>query len=162
MAVAEYFREQGLTALVPTEIVNLRAGRGPGRLLLKEIERPFFPSYLFAHVKMDIPAWQEIRGHRHVSAIVSSNRMGYPTPVPDSAMAHLIAAGPYREPEPQAGETVKLLTGPFAGVMTKITSVDKLDRIKVFIRFMGTDSPINVSLLEVERMPDGGTAHLPA
>ena len=162
MDVAAYFRDQGMRAFVPVELVTIRAGRGPKRLKLKEIERPFFPSYLFAQVHMDVATWHTIRSHDYVSAIVSGNVDNRPTPVPDAAMAHLIAAGPFREPGPKVGEMVKLSTGLFAGLITKITSVDKSDRIKVLIKFMGTDRPIDFNLSEVERMPDGYAAHQPA
>jgi transcription antitermination factor NusG len=159
MTVAADLREMGLKAFVPIEIVKVRAGRGPSRMKLREVERPFFPGYLFAQVAMDIQAWLAIKGNDHVAGIVSGNVDGRPTPVPDAAMAHLIAAGPFRERDAKPGDVVRISTGPLAGTLTRIMAVDKSERIKVLIQFMGADRPIDLHLSEVERMPDGYAAH---
>lgn len=155
MAAAADLRELGIKAFVPIEIIKVRAGRGPSRVKLREIEKPFFPSYLFAQVAMDVQAWLTIKGQRHVCEVLSSGIDGLPTPVPDAAMRHLIDHGPFREPDPKPGDVVRLSTGPLVGLITRITKVDKGDRIRVLISFMGTDRPVDLKLSDVERLPDG-------
>ncbi len=161
MAAAEDLRELGVKAFVPVEIVKRRVGRGAGRITIEEIEKPFFPSYLFAQAAMDVQSWLTIRGQRHVCEVLSAGIDGRPTPVPDAAMRHLIEHGPFREPPPpppRVGDVVQLSTGPFAGMMTKITKVDRGERISVLVQFMGADRSIDLRLSDVERLQDGSAA----
>lgn len=159
MAAAEdLVKELGIKAFVPVEIVKVRAGRGPSRVKVREIEKPFFPGYLFAQLDMDVDAYYRLKDRQYVVAVVcGSDRK--PSPVPDAAMAHLINHGPFREPDPKPGDIVRLSTGPMAGLLTKIIKVDRGDRIKVLISFMGADRPIELKLSDIERMPDGYAAH---
>ena len=158
MTVAQELRELGLRAFVPVEIVKVRKGRGNERTRPKEIERPFFTGYLFTQAAMDIQTWLRIKNHDYVYGVVSGNPDGRPTPVPDAAMSHLIAAGPFRPEGPKAGETVRLSTGPFSGLITKIVKVDRNERITVLLPFMGTDRPVVYNLSDVERQSDGSAA----
>ena len=157
-AAKDLREELNIKAFVPIEIVKVRRGRGPNRVKLREIEQPFFPGYLFAQLDMDVDAYYRLKGRRYVVAIVCGSDQK-PSPVSDAAMAHLISHGPFREPDPKPGDVVRLSTGPLAGLITRITKVDKGDRIKVLVKFMGTDRPIELKLSDVERMPDGYAAH---
>ena len=158
MATAKDLREEcGVKAFVPIEIVKVRAGRGPSRVKLRETEKPFFPGYVFAQLDMDVDAYYRLKDRPNVIAVVCGMDKR-PSVVPDAAMRHLIDHGPFREPDPVAGEIVKLSTGPLAGLLTKIIKVDRGDRIKVLISFMGTDRPIDLRLSDVERLPDGMAA----
>lgn len=158
MAAAKDLRDLGFRAFVPVEIVKVRKGRGNTRTRPKEIERPFFNSYLFTQCTMDIQSWLKIRNQRHVCEVLSTNAEGIPTPVPDRAMEHIIAAGPFREPGPKPGEMVKLSTGPWSGFMTRIVKVDRNERITVLLPFMGTERPVAYNLSDVERQHDGSAA----
>lgn len=156
-AAKDLCEELGVKAFVPIEIVKVRAGRGPNRAKLREIEKPFFPGYLFAQLDMDVDAYYRLKDRQHVVAIVCGSDQK-PSPVPDAAMAHLISHGPFREPDPQPGDVVRLSTGPLAGLITRITKVDRGERISVLVQFMGADRSIDLRLSDVERLQDGSAA----
>ena len=150
--VANRMRDRGVRAFVPIEIVKRRVGAGTRRRTV-DVERPFFPGYLFVQTPMDVAEWLSLRRERDVCGILSAGLDGLPSPIPDRAMAHLIEHGPFREPEPPRpclGSSVRVVhDGPFSG-MAGIVDIDRRDRIRVLLRAMGSAVPVWMHAADVE------------
>ena len=111
-----------------------------------------FPRYVFAR----FTPLNSIRAVRHAQNVIRVIEFGgSPVPVPDSAIAELQSEMQHNElrelkPVVQVGDSVKLTEGPMRGLSG---IVDRMltgaERVRVLLDFLGTQSPIEVSVEKV-------------
>lgn len=128
----------------------------------KEIVRPLFPGYLFVHFQPDAGGWQSINSTRGISRLLF-NDVRCPRPLPVQFMAGLIARcdvnGMLKPPEDlEVDDRIRVISGPFADLVTTVEKMDKDQRLQVLIDLMGRAVRVTVPRESVERiMPDAGT-----
>lgn len=127
---------QKFATLSPTRIETIRV-----RNVLKPTPRALFPGYLFVQFKPEEHGWQSINSTLGVSRLLL-NDIRKPLPLPSQFMAGLIArcnnAGHLESPaNVKIGDHIRVLSGPFADLVTTVDRLDKSQRIQVLIELMG-------------------------
>ena len=167
--------EQIHEVIVPIEEVQERKD---GKL--KTIKRKLLPGYVLVRMSLDDPSWSVVRDTPGVTSFVGSE--GHPTQVKIREVAKFlmpketvtadaaegaqagdaaelsVAAAPKAEDDKVAidyevGESVTILSGPFASVAATISEIDPATgRIKALVSIFGRETPVELGLDEVEKL----------
>lgn len=165
--------EQIHEVIVPIEEVQERKD---GKL--KTVKRKLLPGYVLVRMSLDDPSWSVVRDTPGVTSFVGSE--GHPTKVkirevakflmpketapvaegaqPGEAAELSVAAAPKVEEEKVAidyevGESVTILSGPFASVAATISEIDPATgRIKALVSIFGRETPVELGVDEVEKL----------
>lgn len=167
--------EQIHEVIVPIEEVQERKD---GKL--KTVKRKLLPGYVLVRMTLDDPSWSVVRDTPGVTSFVGSE--GHPTQVkirevakflmpketvtadaaegaqPGEAAELSVASAPKVEDEKVAidyevGESVTILSGPFASVAATISEIDAATgRIKALVSIFGRETPVELGLDEVEKL----------
>ena len=102
--------------------------------------RPLFPGYMFVAFDPASGPWRQINCTTGVSKLVSFGDQ--PSPVPLDLISGLIlrcdVGGKLLPPKQlKKGDTVQLLTGPFANYISKVETIDAKQRVWILMEFMG-------------------------
>jgi len=148
MRAALHLRRQGFDVFLPLLRKTIRHAR---QFRTKDV--PFFPRYLFVGLALERDRWRSVNGTFGVSALLMDGEK--PRPVPQPVMDELLAVAEASgllalEPTLQIGQTVRIGSGPFAGLIGKLSNLDEKGRVKVLLELMNTKLAISardVSLL---------------
>ncbi|MDB4841041.1 transcriptional activator RfaH [Planktomarina sp.] len=115
--------------------------------------KPLFPGYMFVSVNSDLSPWRTINSTIGVSKLVSFE--GKPTPLPLQLISGLMlrcdASGTLLSPKIlNEGDSVEMLTGPFANFIATVDRIDPEQRIWVLMDFMGQKTRIQVSANQLQ------------
>ena len=163
--------EQIHEVIVPIEEVQERKD---GKL--KTVKRKLLPGYVLVRMSLDDPSWSVVRDTPGVTSFVGSE--GHPTQVKIREVAKFlmpketvtadaaqqgdaaelsVASAPKVEDDKVAvdyevGESVTILSGPFASVAATISEIDaSTGRIKALVSIFGRETPVELGLDEVEK-----------
>ena len=164
--------EQIHEVIVPIEEVQERKD---GKL--KTVKRKLLPGYVLVRMSLDDPSWSVVRDTPGVTSFVGSE--GHPTQVKIREVAKFlmpketvtadaaqqgdaaelsVASAPKVEDDKVAvdyevGESVTILSGPFASVAATISETDaSTGRIKALVSIFGRETPVELGLDEVEKL----------
>jgi len=137
--------------LVPAEkVVELVKGRK------KTSSRKIFPGYILVNMELNDETWHIVRSTPKVTGFVGSGTQ--PAPISDEEVREIteqIAEGAAR-PKPkvqfEAGESVKVIDGPFQdfnGVVEEVKP-DK-GKLRVLISIFGRATPVELDFVQVEK-----------
>lgn len=131
-------KRQGFASFSPARLESIRV-----RNALKTMPRPLFPGYLFVQFQTRGDGWQSINSTRGVSRLVL-NDIRNPRALPVQFMAGLMARcdinGVLAPPENlEPGDRIRVLSGPFADLVTTVDRLDKDQRIHVLLDLMGRE-----------------------
>ena len=107
------------------------------------VERPLFPGYLFVNFDPNQTGWRAINNTRGVSRLIL-NDPRRPRPLPEE-LIHALQdrcdpEEAYKgEDDLEVGNRVRVLTGPFAELVTKIEALPSAERVSVLIDLMGRE-----------------------
>lgn len=126
---------QGFRTFLP-RYERTRRGRGRFTTTLA----PLFPGYLFIQMAPAQGGWRAVNSTLGVSRIVSFGSS--PTKVPTALILGLIArtdetATLSLHGEMQPGDTVQILSGPFAEFVAQVQEIDPERRVWVLLDLMG-------------------------
>jgi len=141
---------QGFASFSPVRMESVRV-----RNTRKDQARPLFPGYLFVQFEPHQQGWQSISSTRGVSRLILSD-FRTPRPLPAAFMAGLIARcdvnGVLAPPEKlEPGDRIRVLSGPFADLITTVDQLDKGQRIQVLIDLMGRAVRTSLPRVAIER-----------
>ena len=110
--------------------------------------KPLFPGYMFVSVNSDLAPWRSINSTIGVSRLVSFE--GKPKPLPLQLISGLMlrcdASGTLLPPKSlNEGDSVEMLTGPFANFIATVDTIDPEQRIWVLLDFMGQKTRMQVT-----------------
>ena len=110
--------------------------------------KPLFPGYMFVSVNSDLAPWRTINSTIGVSKLVSFE--GKPKPLPLQLVSGLMlrcdASGALLPAKSLTeGDSVEMLTGPFANFITTVDTIDPEQRIWVLMDFMGQKTRMQVT-----------------
>ena len=134
---------QGFETFLPMQkITRRKASRFVSDL------KPLFPGYMFVSVNSELAPWRPINSTIGVSKLVSFE--GKPKPLPLQLISGLMlrcdASGELLPPKSlNEGDSVEMLTGPFANFIATVDTIDPEQRIWVLMDFMGQKTRIQVS-----------------
>ncbi len=138
-----------LQIVVPTETeIEIRNG------VRREVERRVFPGYVLVNMIMDEDSWYVVRNSPGVTGFVGIGNK--PTPLsPEEVgkiMQRIESDAPKLKVSFQIGETVRILSGPFAEFNGVVEEIDaEKGKAKVLVSFFNRATPVEVDFLQLER-----------
>ena len=131
---------QGFRTHFPTIQKTIRHARQ-----LRTVRAPLFPRYIFLILDLGRDPWLSVWGTVGVSSLFSCENR--PVPVPEGIVETLI------ENSDEAnlalftsglatGQSVRILSGPFANFVGKLERLDAAGRVRVLLDMMGTAVPV--------------------
>jgi transcriptional antiterminator RfaH len=146
-----HLQRQGIVSFSPQILATTtRAG------VQREARKPLFPGYLFVSFDPGTPGWSAINSTRGISRLIL-NDPRRPQPLPDALMAGLIArcdaSGLLSTGDDLCvGDRIRVLSGPFADLVTTIETLSGPERIGVLIDFMGRKVRTSVPRTQIEKL----------
>lgn len=138
--------------LVPTEeVVEMRAGQK------RKSARKFFPGYVLVQMEMDDDSWHLVKETPRVLGFIGGTP-DRPAPISEkeaNAILQRVEDGADK-PRPkvlfEAGEVVRVTTGPFADFNGVVEEVDyDKSRLKVSVLIFGRSTPVDLEFGQVEK-----------
>ena len=131
-----HLHRQGFKTFSP-EIVN---GHDP-QLKAKKSRRPLFPGYLFVSFDPSANGWTAINNTRGVSRLILNDPRS-PRPLPEQLMAGLFGRCDSSElfsssDTLEVGDHVRILSGPFADLVTQIDALPDTERVGILVELLG-------------------------
>lgn len=155
-ALEEKIRQKGLEGLfgeiyIPQEtVVELVKGQK------KTSNRKYFPGYIIIQMELNEDSWHLVKDTPKVSGFVGDKTA--PVPLSPDEVARLVTqmeegvASPRSKMSFEAGQTVKVIDGPFkefSGTIEEVNA-DK-GKVKVLISIFGRPTPVELDFFMVEK-----------
>ena len=134
---------QGFKTFLPMQQIT----RGKASRFTSDL-KPLFPGYMFVSVNTVLAPWRTINSTIGVSRLVSFE--GTPKSLPLQLISGLMlrcdASGKLLPPKSLSeGDSVEMLTGPFANFIATVDTIDPSQRIWVLMDFMGQKTRMQVA-----------------
>jgi transcription elongation factor/antiterminator RfaH len=149
-AIAEvHLARQGFRAFLPRIIVTRRHAR---KFEINKVA--LFPRYAFVLFDVDRHRWRSVNGTLGVETLLMS--ADRPLPVPITVVEEILAAADEDGVVDlnhgfTPGSRVRLVTGPFAGVLGTLIKLDEKGRVDLLLRMMNTSVRLKVPRDILER-----------
>ena len=131
---------QGFSIFLPQFHKTIRHARQ-----LRTVKAPVFPRYLFVTLDLERDRWLSVRSTVGVSRLLTHHD-GLPIPVPVGIVESLIAqsdSGLTRLDDGLVkGQSVRILSGPFAEFIGTLKRLDDAGRVQVLLNMMGSTIPV--------------------
>jgi transcriptional antiterminator NusG len=136
--------------LVPTEeVIEIKDGQR------RHVQKRIFPGYILVNMEMTDESWYVVRNTPGVTSFVGSGNK--PIPLQPHEIKAIVkqtkAEAPKVKVEYQVGENVRVVDGPFSDFHGKVDEImaDK-GKLKVLVNMFGRETPVELDLLQVERL----------
>src|SRR5438270_7880868 len=136
--------------LVPTEeVIEIKDGQR------RKVARRIFPGYILVNMVMSDESWYVVRNTPGVTSLLGSGNKPVPLQEKEikSIQKQIKAEAPKVRVEYQVGENVRVIDGPFSDFHGKVDEInaDK-GKLKVLVNMFGRETPVELDLLQVERL----------
>lgn len=148
-------KDRVFEVIVPKEqVVEIRESQRVKRT------RPMFPGYILVRMEMDERTWAAVRNTPGVTGFISADTMTEkPQPVPlapqevEAIFKRIETGHPLVKVGFTKGQQVKIVGGLFKDFVGTVDEIypDK-GRVRVLVSFFGRETPVELDLLEVERI----------
>jgi transcriptional antiterminator RfaH len=130
-----HLRHQGFVSFLPLHQKTVRHARQ-----FRAVQAPLFQRYLFVRLDLDRDRWRSVAGTVGVSHLIMEGER--PKPIPAAVVDELVAlADPSGivsvAPRLELGGVVRLVTGPFAGMVGELLALDDDGRVRVLMNILG-------------------------
>ena len=122
----------------------------------KEKTKKLFPGYILVEMVMSDEAWYVVRNTPGVTGFIGSSGKGAkPTPLQPYEVDHILnSMGMSRldvNKELEVGAKVKIIAGPFSGMIGTIDSLDiPNSKINLMVDLFGQETSVEVGMSEIE------------
>ncbi len=121
----------------------------------RKVEERLFPGYVMVKMVMGDDAWHLVRSTRGVTGFVGTGTT--PTPLPESEvktlMKYMTMEQPKFEAKFSAGDSVRIIDGPFADFLGRVDDVnEEQGKVKVLISSFGREVPVELDFLQVKSL----------
>lgn len=121
----------------------------------KTIRERLFPGYVMVRMLLTNDTWAVVRNTTGVTGFVGPG--GRPTALPKSEVEAILRftkmEAPKLEVSFKAGETVKIIDGPFTDFLGKVEEIDEeKGKVKVLVSIFGRETPVELDFLQVSRL----------
>ena len=122
----------------------------------KEKIKKMFPGYIFVEMVMSDEAWYVVRNTPGVTGFIGSSGKGAkPTPLQPYEVDHILNnMGISRldvNKELEVGKKVKIISGPFSGMIGTIDSLDlPNNKVNLLVDLFGQETSVEVGMSEIE------------
>jgi transcription elongation factor/antiterminator RfaH len=112
---------------------------------LRTVRAPLFPRYIFLILDLGRDRWLSVRSTIGVSSLFTCEDR--PVPVPKGVVEALIARADEAnltrfDVDLAMGQTVRILSGPFADFVGTLERLDTAGRVRVLLTMMGSTVPV--------------------
>lgn len=121
----------------------------------KTVEEKIYPGYVLVEMVVTDDSWYVVRNTPNVTGFVGSGT----TPVPvstgeiDILKKRIGVEAPQFKIDFKAGDTVKIVDGPFKDFDGKISEIDEeRGKIKVLVNMFGRDTPLELDSLQIKKI----------
>ena len=141
--------------LIPTEkVYQIKNGKKVSR------EKNFFPGYLLIEANLTGEVPHIIRGIQNVMGFLGSTKGGDPVPMRDAEINKILGRVDEMALTDEnvsipfiAGETVKVIDGPFNSFNGEIESIDEQKKkLKLIVKIFGRKTPLELNFMQVEKI----------
>jgi transcription elongation factor/antiterminator RfaH len=142
---------QGFRAFLPLCTKTIRHARQ-----FRTVEAPFFDRYLFVELQLDRDRWRSVNGTFGVSHLVMEGEK--PKPVRPGIVEEMQSAADGRGAIAAAaklspGQPVRFASGPFAGMIAELVTMNDDQRVAVLLDMLGTQTSVAFAAAEVSLLP---------
>ena len=122
----------------------------------KEKTKKMFPGYILVEMVMSDEAWYVVRNTPGVTGFIGSSGKGAkPTPLQpyevDKILNNMGMSRIDVDKELEAGAKVKIISGPFSGMIGVIDSVDAVNnKVNLNVDLFGQETSVEVAISEIE------------
>ena len=138
--------------IVPEEkVVEVKDG------VTKEKTKKMFPGYILVEMVMTDEAWYVVRNTPGVTGFIGSSGKGAkPTPLQpyevDKILNNMGISRIDVDSELEVGTSVKIISGPFNGMLGKIESVDLPNqKVNLTVDLFGQETSVEVEINQIEK-----------
>jgi transcription termination/antitermination protein NusG len=142
--------DQIFEVLVPTEdVIEIKDGQR------RHVAKRTYPGYILVNMVMSDESWYVVRNTPGVTSFVGSGTK--PVPLQEKEIKviqkQIKAEAPKVRVEYRVGENVRVIDGPFSDFHGKVDEInaDK-GKLKVLVNMFGRETPVELDLLQVERL----------
>jgi len=136
--------------LVPMEDeIEIRDGKR------RHVQKRIYPGYILVHMVMSDESWYVVRNTPGVTSFVGSGNK--PVPLHDKEIQKIQKQMKQEAPkirvEFQVGESVRVVDGPFTDFHGKVDEINpERGKLKVLVNMFGRETPVELDLLQVEKV----------
>jgi len=136
--------------VVPTE-EEIEVRDGQRRIAEKKI----FPGYILVEMLMTDDSWYAVRNTPGVTGFVGMGKR--PTPLRPEEVQRIMKRMEEEAPKIKVtflpGQRVRIVDGPFSDFVGNVDDIDMdKGKVRVLVSFFGRDTPVELDLLQVEKM----------
>jgi transcription elongation factor/antiterminator RfaH len=139
-----HLRAQGFRTYLPQIKKTVRHARQ-----FREVQAPLFPRYMFLIIDPSRDRWLSVRSTVGVSSLFTCE--GRPVPVPagivESLIAHSDGSLTSLDAGLTKGQSVRIVSGPFANLVGTLDRLDAAGRTRVLLDIMGKAVPVAIHRL---------------
>ena len=137
-----HLRAQGFRTYLPQINKTIRHARQ-----FRDVRAPLFPRYIFLILDLSRDRWLSVRSTIGVAALFTNEDR--PVPVPAGVVEGIIARsdGNVISAELTKGQSVRIVSGPFANLVGTLERLDAAGRTRVLLEIMGTSVPVAIHRL---------------
>jgi len=109
---------------------------------LRDTLNPLFPGYIFVVIDLSKQRWRSINGTFGVASLIMGAEQ--PMPVPSGVIEGLVVSCESRgvvrlDDGLEIGQNVRILSGPFAETLCRLSHLDDRGRVRVLLEIMGME-----------------------
>ena len=107
---------------------------------LHNVFAPLFPGYIFVILDLSRDRWRSVNNTTGVVSLIMGveQPMSVPPGVVEALIAHRESSGTIRhDRDLESGETVRIVSGPFAETLCRVEHLDDRGRVRVLLEIMG-------------------------
>jgi len=137
--------------MVPTEdVIEIKDGQR------RHVAKRIYPGYILVHMLMSDESWYVVRNTPGVTSFVGSGNK--PVPLQDHEVKGIRKQTQAEAPskvtvEYEVDDSVRVTDGPFTDFHGKVTEINQeKGKLKVLVNMFGRETPVELDLLQVERL----------
>ncbi|MBC77964.1 MAG: transcription termination/antitermination protein NusG [Halobacteriovoraceae bacterium] len=143
--------EQFADIIVPEETVvsNVNGKK-------RNIKKKFFPGYVLVKMIMNEATWHLVKDTDKITGFVGGVK-GRPQPITDEEASFMLGQvqGDFKKPRSatsySAGDSVKVIEGPFASFVGTVEAVNPNGKLKVNVSIFGRPTPVELDDTQIEK-----------
>lgn len=146
-------KDKVFRVVVPTEEeVEIKGGQR------RTVTRKIYPGYVLVDMVLTDDTWYVVRNTPGVTGFVGGTGTK-PVPLSESELRYILkspAKGEEAKPKTRinfaAGQTVKVIDGPFAEFIGTVSEIHpERNKVTVLVSFFGRETPVQLDFLQVEK-----------
>lgn len=117
----------------------------------KTVQRKVFPGYVLLHMIMNDETWYVVRNTRGVTSFVGPGSK--PVPLTEAEVRAMGIGGAVEELDVELGDTVRIVTGPFADSVGQIQEINANKRtLVVNLSIFGRETPVELDFAQIDKL----------